>query len=74
MEDEIAFMFELDLPKSLLENGKYIIQFVTLTPSSSEKTTIACALQLGNPYSPQAFEWKGTNSMDFGTNGNVVFE
>ena len=74
MEDEIAFMFELDLPKSLLENGKYIIQFVTLTPSSGEKTTITCALQLGNSWSTQAFEWKGTNDMGFYTNGNVVFE
>jgi hypothetical protein len=55
--DEIAFMFEADLPVTEMTDGKWIVQLVTLeNQNTQEKISIGCLVQIGNPY-VKAVEW-----------------
>ena len=74
-DDEISFMFEVDLPTAQVPDGTWIVQMVTLSPTdnSSDKKTIGCLVQVGNQYSTTAVEWEGSADMDFDATGTVKF-
>jgi hypothetical protein len=77
MDDEISFQFVADLPTDKMQDGVYIVQLVTLSPTAdanAESLTIGCIVQVGNPEAVKAYEWMGTTDMSFASNGNVIIK
>lgn len=67
-DDNISFFFEVDLPKSVLSDGRIIQQFAQLTRKdapNAEKLTVGCEVMVGNVNYIRVERFEGNESMAF---------
>lgn len=71
LDDDVVFVFDVDLPATNLEDGTIIMQIVTLTNNddpTGDKISVGCAVTVGIP-DAEVFEWYGTGDMSNSATG-----